>query len=94
MSLKIKKFLPYSRQNIGKTDIKAILNVLNDDYLTQGPRIETFEKNFANYVGSKHAVACATGTAALHISLLALGITSYMFYAEYSGSFIFILFVN
>ena len=73
MSLKIKKFLPYSRQNIGKTDIKAILNVLNDDYLTQGPRIETFEKNFANYVGSKHAVACATGTAALHISMLALG---------------------
>ncbi len=73
MNLKIKKLLPYSRQDIGEKDIKAILNVLNDDYITQGPRIERFEKNFANYVGSKHAVACATGTAALHISLLALG---------------------
>ena len=66
--------LLYKTHLIGlKKDIKAILNVLNDDYLTQGPRIEIFEKNFANYVGSKHAVACATGTAALHISLLALG---------------------
>ena len=70
-----KRFLPYSRQHITKDDIKKVVSVLKSDFITQGPEIINFEKNFAKYVGSKYAVACATGTAALHISCLALGIT-------------------
>lgn len=68
------RFLPYSRQNIDKDDIKNVLKVLKSDFITQGPQISNFEKNFAKYVGSKYALACATGTAALHLSCLALGI--------------------
>ncbi len=71
-----KRFLPYSRQFISKDDIKRVLTVLKSDFITQGPEIINFEKNFAKYVGSKYAVACATGTAALHISCLALGINN------------------
>lgn len=70
----IKRFLPYSRQNINKVDIKKITDVLKSDFITQGPNIIDFEKDFAKYVGAKYAVACATGTAALHLSCLALGI--------------------
>ena len=69
-----KRFLPYSRQFISKEDIKKVVKVLKSDFITQGPEILNFEENFAKYVGSKYAVACATGTAALHISCLALGI--------------------
>lgn len=70
----IKRFLPYSRQNIDKADIKKVTEVLKSDFITQGPNIIDFEKDFAKYTGAKYAVACATGTAALHLSCLALGI--------------------
>ncbi len=69
-----KRFLPYSRQNIDHNDVKKIVKVLKSDFITQGPNIIDFEKDFAKYVGAKYAVACATGTAALHLSCLALGI--------------------
>ena len=61
---KINRFLPYSRQFIDSRDIKEVTKVLKSDFITQGPRISIFEKNFAKYVGAKYAVACATGTAA------------------------------
>ena len=48
---------------------------LKSKFITQGPEIKKFENKFAKYVGSKYAVACASGTAALHMSCLALGIT-------------------
>lgn len=70
----LKRFLPYSRQNIDQEDIKKIVKVLKSDFITQGPNIIDFERDFAKYVGAKYAVACATGTAALHLSCLALGI--------------------
>ena len=69
---KINRFLPYSRQFIDSRDIKEVTKVLKSDFITQGPRISIFEKNFAKYVGAKYAVACATGTAALHLSCQAL----------------------
>ena len=65
---KIKRFLPYSRQSIDQKDIKKMSEVLKENLITQGPRIARFEKNFAKYVDAKFAVACATGTAALHLS--------------------------
>ena len=66
------KPIPYGRQNITQTDIDAVIEVLKSDYLTQGPSIEQFENNFANYVGAKYAVAVSNGTAALHLAALAL----------------------
>ncbi|GGC09542.1 UDP-4-amino-4,6-dideoxy-N-acetyl-beta-L-altrosamine transaminase [Dyadobacter sediminis] len=67
--------IPYGRQNITEEDIKAVTDVLKSDYLTQGPNIQQFEIAFAEYVGSKYAVAVANGTAALHLCALALGVS-------------------
>ncbi len=66
--------IPYGRQHITDEDIKAVVDVLKSDYLTQGPKIAEFEKAFAKYTGSKYAVAISNGTAALHLSALALNI--------------------
>ena len=68
------KPIPYGKQNITEEDIQEVVEVLKSDYLTQGPRIEKFETDFANYIGAKYAVAVANGTAALHLSTLALGV--------------------
>ena len=66
--------IPYGKQNITKEDIEVVIAALQSDYLTQGPRIKEFEDHFANYVGSKYAVAVSNGTAALHLCTLALGV--------------------
>lgn len=66
--------IPYGKQNITDEDINAVVEVLQSDYLTQGPKIPELEKAFAQYVGSKYAVAVSNGTAALHLSALALGV--------------------
>lgn len=66
--------IPYGRQHITDEDIQAVVETLKSDYLTQGPRIAEFEKAFANYVGSKYAVAISNGTAALHLCALALNV--------------------
>jgi UDP-4-amino-4,6-dideoxy-N-acetyl-beta-L-altrosamine transaminase len=66
--------IPYGKQNITKEDIEVVIAALQSDYLTQGPRIKEFEEHFANYVGSKYAVAVSNGTAALHLCTLALGV--------------------
>ncbi|WMN12476.1 UDP-4-amino-4,6-dideoxy-N-acetyl-beta-L-altrosamine transaminase [Marivirga salinae] len=66
--------IPYGKQNITETDIQAVVETLQSDYLTQGPKIKEFEEDFADYVGSKYAVAVANGTAALHLNCLALGV--------------------
>jgi len=66
--------IPYGKQNITEEDIQAVTKALKGDFLTQGPTILEFEKLFANYIGSKYAVAVSNGTAALHLSILALGV--------------------
>ena len=68
--------IPYGRQHITDEDIQAVIETLTSDYLTQGPKITEFETAFASYIGSKYAVAVANGTAALHLSTLALGVTA------------------
>lgn len=67
-------FLPYGRHNVSQEDIDAVIEILRSDWLTQGPTISLFEEGLAETVGARHVVACATGTAALHLSMLALGI--------------------
>ncbi|GAB4413734.1 MAG: UDP-4-amino-4,6-dideoxy-N-acetyl-beta-L-altrosami ne transaminase [Bacteroidia bacterium] len=66
--------IPYGRQQIDASDIAAVVEVLQGDWLTQGPAIEAFEQAFARYVDSTYAVAVSSGTAALHLSVLALGV--------------------
>ena len=66
--------LPYGRQSIEDDDIAAVVEALRADFLTTGPRVEAFELAFAETVGAHHAVACANGTAALHMAMMALGV--------------------
>lgn len=66
--------IPYGRQNITDEDINAVIETLESDYLTQGPKIKEFEDAFAKYVEAKYAVAVSNGTAALHLGVLALGL--------------------
>jgi UDP-4-amino-4,6-dideoxy-N-acetyl-beta-L-altrosamine transaminase len=68
------KRIPYGRQNITDEDIQAVTDVLKSDYLTQGPKIAEFETAFAEYIGCRYAVAVSNGTAALHLSTLALDV--------------------
>jgi UDP-4-amino-4,6-dideoxy-N-acetyl-beta-L-altrosamine transaminase len=68
------KPIPYGRQYITQDDINAVVTTLQSDFLTQGPKIEEFEKKFAAYIGAKYAVAVSNGTAALHLSALALNV--------------------
>lgn len=73
-SLSEKAFLPYGRQNVTEDDIRAVTRVLCSDWLTQGEGVPAFEKALAGRLCAGHAVACSNGTAALHLSMLALGI--------------------
>jgi UDP-4-amino-4,6-dideoxy-N-acetyl-beta-L-altrosamine transaminase len=67
-------FLPYGRQTIDEADIAAVAEVLRGDWLTTGPAVDAFEAAFAKTVGAGFAVACSSGTAALHLAALALGL--------------------
>ncbi|MBE0471554.1 MAG: UDP-4-amino-4,6-dideoxy-N-acetyl-beta-L-altrosamine transaminase [Methyloprofundus sp.] len=66
--------IPYGRQSISEGDIQAVVEVLRSDYLTQGLVVPQFEQSVADYVGASYAVAVNSGTAALHIACLALGL--------------------
>jgi perosamine synthetase len=66
--------IPYGKQSIDEDDIKAVIEVLRSDWLTTGPKVDEFEKNFSQHVGAKFAVAVNSGTAALHAAMFALGI--------------------
>ena len=70
----MKNVIPYGRQNITEEDIKIVTETLQHDFLTQGPKIKEFEEKFAKYIGSEYAVAVSNGTAALHLSAMAVGI--------------------
>ena len=66
--------IPYGKQSIDKADLKAVLEVLKSDWITQGPKIAEFEKAVAGYSGARYAVAVSSGTAALHAACFAAGI--------------------
>lgn len=67
-------FIPFARPSIGQDEVEAVSEVLRSGWITTGPRAREFEAAFADYVGSKHAVAVCSGTAALHVGLRALGV--------------------
>lgn len=67
-------FLPYGRQSIEEDDIAAVVAVLKSDWLTTGPAVSAFEQAFAKKVGARYGVACNSGTAGLHLAMMALGL--------------------
>jgi perosamine synthetase len=67
--------IPYGRQSISDEDIQAVVETLRSDYLTQGPRVEQFEKKLAEYCGASYAVVVSSGTAALHAAYAAVGLS-------------------
>jgi perosamine synthetase len=66
--------IPVGKPALGEEEITAVSEVLRSGMLAQGPRVEEFEQAFARYCDSPHGVAVNSGTAALHATLLALGI--------------------
>ena len=66
--------IPYGRQSISEEDIQAVVDVLRSDFLTQGPVVPQFEQCVADYCDAQFGVAVNSGTAALHIACLALGV--------------------
>lgn len=66
--------IPYGRQHITEADVQAVVETLQSDFLTQGPKVAEFELAFARYVGAQYAVAVSNGTAALHLCAMALGV--------------------
>jgi dTDP-4-amino-4,6-dideoxygalactose transaminase len=67
-------FLSFQPPAVGVEEIEAVAETLRSGWLTSGPRSEELERRFASYVGAKHGVALASGTAAMHLSLLAAGV--------------------
>jgi dTDP-4-amino-4,6-dideoxygalactose transaminase/predicted nucleic acid-binding protein len=66
--------LPYGRQSIDEKDVAAVSSVLRSDFLTQGPKVPEFERAVADNSGAEFCVAVNSGTSALHIACLALGL--------------------
>ena len=66
--------IPYSKQNLNKKDISAVLKILKSNFLTQGPTVEKFEKKICEITKAKYATACNNGSSALHLACLALNV--------------------
>jgi perosamine synthetase len=67
-------FIPFHVPAIGEDEIRSVVETLKSGWLTTGSKVKSFEEDFARYVGSKHAIAVNSGTAALHLALDAIGI--------------------
>jgi len=68
-------FLPYFRPTIEADDIEAVVASMRRDWLTTGPMVAQFEKEFAQASGVKHAIALNSCTSALHLGLIALDVS-------------------
>lgn len=66
--------IPYGRQDISQDDIDSVTQVLNSDFLTQGPKVPEFENNVASIAGAEFAIGVNSATSALHIACLALDV--------------------
>src|SRR3989440_5315499 len=74
LSSRRETFLSFQPPAIGEEEIAAVAETLRSGWLTTGPRTAELESRFADYLGAKHVLAVASGTAALHLGLLALGV--------------------
>jgi dTDP-4-amino-4,6-dideoxygalactose transaminase len=66
-------FLPFSQPSIEEEEISEVIDTLRSGWITTGPKVKLFEREFAEYIGCKHAIAVNSCTAALHLALEAIG---------------------
>jgi dTDP-4-amino-4,6-dideoxygalactose transaminase len=69
-----KQFIPVARPQLGREEVSAAERAILSGWVTQGPEVAAFEKEFASFVGAPHACAVSSGTTALHLALLAVGV--------------------
>jgi dTDP-4-amino-4,6-dideoxygalactose transaminase len=74
LSSRRETFLGFQPPAVGDEEVAAVADAIRSGWLTTGPRAEELEQRFAEYVGAKHALAVSSGTAAMHLALVALGI--------------------
>lgn len=66
--------IPYGKHSISQTDVDAVVDILENHFLTQGPKVGEFEAALCEYSGCSYATAVNSGTSALHVACLALGV--------------------
>src|SRR5205809_7957649 len=66
--------IPIAAPWVGEEEVEAVARPLRSGWLTQGPEVAAFEREFADYVGAPHACAVSNCTTALHLALCALGV--------------------
>ena len=66
--------IPYGKQDINQADIDSVIDVIQSDFLTQGPQVPLFEKTVSDYCGAEYGVAVNSATSALHIACMALNL--------------------
>lgn len=66
--------IPIAKPYIHECDIKRVINVLRSGNIAQGEKVKEFEKDFADYIGVKHAIATSNGTTALHAAIKSMGL--------------------
>jgi dTDP-4-amino-4,6-dideoxygalactose transaminase len=67
-------FIPHSRPTLGAEEVRAVTEVIQSGHIAEGQVVQQFEEAFAAKIGTEHAVAVSSGTAALHLALAAMGI--------------------
>jgi dTDP-4-amino-4,6-dideoxygalactose transaminase len=68
------KSIPFARPMLGQPEIEAAARAIRSGWVTQGPEVAAFEREFADFVGAPHACAVSNCTAALHLALRAVGV--------------------
>lgn len=68
------EFLPFHKPSIGEAEIAEVVDTLRSGWLTMGPKTQRFEEKFAAYIGTRHAIAVNSCTAALHLLFEAIGL--------------------
>lgn len=73
--MRLTMMIPHSRPTLDRKDFESVLHVLQSGHLVQGEQVARFEEALSSFIGVRHAVAVSSGTAALHLSLIALGVS-------------------
>ena len=68
------KYIPYGRQLIDYKDKQLVLSSLSNDLITTGPLVEKFERDLRKYFNCKYSYVCSSGTAAIHLAMLSIGL--------------------
>src|SRR5881275_342462 len=74
LSSRRETFLGFQPPAVGEEEIAAVAETIRSGWLTTGPKAAELEERFEQYLGAKHAIAVTSGTAAMHLALLALGV--------------------